>query len=97
MSNRDDPDHSKERWVSFQRPGFLVLEPDGPWIECFIKDVSGGSVSIDVGSLQIPKTFVLLMSPKGEVRRLCQIVWRRGELLVAKFVTPQDIASDSQK
>jgi hypothetical protein len=54
-------------------------------------------VLIDVAALQIPKTFVLLMSPKEEVRRLCQIIWRQGELLGAKIVTPQEISNDSQE
>jgi PilZ domain len=77
--------------VAFNRPGFLVLEPDGPWIECFIVDVSEGGACINVGALAVPETFVLLLSLNGEVRRLCQLVWRSGELLGARFLSAKEL------
>ena len=77
----------KHSRIGFQKAAFVVLEPGGVWIECSIVDISDGGVCLEIGTLPVPKIFVLLMTPDGAVRRGCMTAWRRGELLGARFVT----------
>lgn len=77
----------KHSRIEFQKAAFVILEPDGLWIECSIMDISDGGVCLEIGNLPVPKIFVLVMTPDGRVRRACVTAWRRGELLGARFVT----------
>ena len=83
--------------VDFPRPGFVILEPDAPWIECSIADISEGGVCLKVGALVIPKIFVLVLYSSGSVRRACRLIWRRGELVGAQFVTAQQLRDSVHK
>jgi hypothetical protein len=84
-------DGRKEERIIFCRPGFVILEPDGAWIECAINDISSDGVCLDIGALVIPEIFVLVLNPSGSVRRACQRIWRRGELIGARFVTAKEL------
>jgi PilZ domain len=77
--------------VDLHKPGFLIPAPDAPWIECIILDVSEGGVCLDVGALSVPKIFGLAFTAGGEVLRVCSLVWRRGELIGARFVTAKEL------
>jgi len=81
----------KHSRIEFQKAAFVVLEPDGPWIECTIMDISEGGLCLEVGDLPVPKIFMLVMSPDGRVRRACMTAWRRGEMLGARFVTAEQL------
>jgi len=77
--------------IDFLKPAFLIMEPNGPWFECWVVDISDGGVCIEVGALPVPKIFVLALAPGGKVRRACLIAWRQGELLGARFMKAGDI------
>ena len=77
--------------VDLHTPGFLILAPDAPWIECVILEVSDGGVCLDVGALSVPKIFGLAFTASGEVLRVCSLIWRRGELIGARFVTAKEL------
>jgi hypothetical protein len=81
----------KEKRINFRKPGLVILEPDGAWIECAVIDISSTGVCLDVGALVIPEVFVLLLNSSGSVRRACQLVWRRGGLIGAQFVTAKQL------
>ena len=95
MRSRNNLGNRKHARVGFSRSGFVILEPGGPWIECFIQDVSEGGACIDVGALVTPAIFMLLLSPRGEVRRVCKSVWRKGELVGVKFLTAKELKAAS--
>jgi hypothetical protein len=38
----------------------------------------------------VPKIFGLSFTPGGEVLRVCLMVWRRGELIGARFVNAKE-------
>jgi len=44
-----------------------------------------------VGDLAVPKLFGLSLTSGGEVLRVCKLVWRRGELIGARFVTAKEL------
>ena len=77
--------------VELYKPGFLVPAPDAPWIECLIVDVEENGACLDVGALAVPELFGLAFTASGEVFRVCSLVWRRGELIGARFVTAEEL------
>ena len=89
--NRKDVGARKHVRVDLQKPGFLIPAPDAPWIECMIVDVSDEGVCLDVGALAVPKIFGLAFTSGGEVLRVCSLIWRRGEMLGARFVTAKEL------
>jgi hypothetical protein len=77
--------------VELYKPGFLIPAPEAPWIECLILDVSDSGVCLQVGALAVPKLFGLAFTAGGEVLRVCSLVWRRGEIVGARFVTGKEL------
>jgi hypothetical protein len=81
----------KEVRVDLHKPGFLIPAPDAPWIECTILEVSDNGVCLEVGALAVPKIFGLAFTAGGEVLRVCLLIWRRGEMIGARFVTAKEL------
>jgi hypothetical protein len=89
--HRKDLGARKHMRVELYKPGFLIPAPDAPWIECQIVDVSDNGVRLDVGALAVPRLFGLAFTERGEVLRVCALVWRQGELVGARFVTAKQL------
>ena len=81
----------KQVRVDMYKPGFLIPAPDAPWIECTIVEVSDEGVCLEVGALAVPKIFGLAFTAGGEVLRVCLLIWRRGEMIGARFVTAKEL------
>jgi hypothetical protein len=79
--------------VDLRKPGFLIPAPDAPWIECYILDISENGACLDVGDLAVPRVFGLSLTAGGEVRRVCTLIWRRGELVGVRFVSARELHS----
>jgi len=94
MAKRVERKHDR---IEFRRPCFVILEPDAPWIECTIADISEGGVCLEVGALFVPEIFVLVLNPSGTVRRACWRIWRQGELVGARFVTAKQLRDGLRK
>jgi hypothetical protein len=77
--------------VDLQQPGFLIPEPDAPWIECTIIEVSDEGVCLEVGALAVPNIFGLAFTAGGEVFRVCWLTWRNGERIGARFVSAKEL------
>jgi hypothetical protein len=77
--------------VGLHKPGFLIPAPDAAWIECHILDISDNGACLDVGDLAVPRMFGLSLTAGGEVRRVCTLIWRRGELVGVRFVTAREL------
>jgi hypothetical protein len=80
--------------IDLRTPGFLIPAPDAPWIECEIVDVSDKGVCLEVGDLAMPKLFGLALTARGEVLRICSLIWRRGERVGARFVSAKELRQD---
>jgi hypothetical protein len=89
--HRRDLGARKNFRVDLYKQGFLIPTPDAPWIECLIVDVSDEGACLDVGALAVPGLFGLAFTAGGEVLRICSLVWRRGELIGARFVTAKEL------
>ena len=46
---------------------------------------------IDVGDLAVPKMFGLSLTAGSEVRRVCELIWRRGELVGVRFISAREL------
>ena len=77
--------------VGLHKPGFLIPAPEAPWIECHVVDISENGTCLEVGDLPVPKVFGLSLTAGGEVLRVCTLVWRRGELVGARFVSAKEL------
>jgi hypothetical protein len=77
--------------VDLQKKGFLIPAPDAPWIECHVLDISTNGACLDVGDLAVPKMFGLSLTSGGEVRRVCELVWRQGEHVGVRFVSAREL------
>ncbi|UPJ52174.1 PilZ domain-containing protein [Bradyrhizobium sp. 200] len=77
--------------VDLRKPGFLIPAPEAPWIQCYILDISDNGACLDVGDLAVPKVFGLSLTAGGEVRRVCTLIWRRGELVGVRFISAQEL------
>ena len=89
--NRKDLGARKFVRVDLRKPGFLIPAPDAPWIQCYILDISENGACLDVGDLAVPKVFGLSLTAGGEVRRLCSLIWRRGELVGVRFISAREL------
>src|ERR1700737_2136277 len=88
---RKDLGARKKVRVDLHKPGFLIPAPEAPWIERLIVDVSDNGACLDGGALAVPDLFGLAFTAGGEVLRICSLVWRRGELIGARFVTAKEL------
>ena len=91
MRHHKDLGERKQRRVDVQRPAFIIPAPDAPWVQCMICDVSDSGLRVDAGSLAVPEVFAVSFTEGGEVVRLCRRVWRRGNLIGARFVTTKQL------
>lgn len=89
--SRNDLGARKHVRVELYKPGFLIPAPDAPWIECTILDVSDEGVCVEIGALPVSNIFGLAFTAGGEVLRICSLVWRRGGLVGARFVTAKEL------
>src|SRR5712672_2163238 len=98
MRHRNDLRGRNNERINYHRPGFLIREPDAAWVECFILDVSEAGVRLDVGALgAVPEIFGVAFNSDGKVIRLCQIAWRRGERIDARFLTARHLRQRQRK
>jgi PilZ domain len=56
---------------------------------CSISDISETGARIMLESeCELPERFILLLTPSGEARRHCRLVWRSGLSAGVEFPTP---------
>lgn len=79
----------RHRRLDFNRTVFILYDPASPLFECTLLDISEGGARIEVGTLNLPATFILLLTPDADVRRFCRKVWRRGSEVGVRFVKPK--------
>jgi hypothetical protein len=89
--DRKDLGARKHVRVDLRKPGFLIPAPDAPWIECHVIDISENGACLEVGDLVVPKLFGLSLTSGGEVLRVCTLIWLRGELIGARFVSAKEL------
>ena len=89
--NRKDLGARRFVRVGLHKPGFLIPAPNAAWIQCYILDISDNGACLEVGDLVVPPVFGLSLTAGGEVRRVCSLIWRRGELIGVRFIRAREL------
>jgi hypothetical protein len=66
-----------------------LLDGTSPPHRCAIADISetGARILLEK-ECNLPERFILLLTPSGEARRHCRLVWREGLAAGVEFPTP---------
>ncbi len=66
-----------------------IADDDGkPLCPCLMIDVSSGGARLQIeGTVELPATFILVLSKDGLVRRPCKSVWRGPITVGVQFIT----------
>jgi len=66
----------------------LILQFDGSVVgRCLLVNVSDSGARLIMSSVEdVPDCFELVLSRKGEVRRQCEVTWRREKSVGVRFV-----------
>ncbi|HEX4407372.1 MAG TPA: PilZ domain-containing protein [Xanthobacteraceae bacterium] len=68
----------------------LLIDQDGTTQPCRVADISEtGARLITDESTELPEQFILVLTPMGEVRRVCRLIWRDGKRLGVRFVNSE--------
>src|SRR5690348_11442724 len=71
-------------------PGRIECEGQ-PSLRCSVVDISMQGASVWVPSASLPDVFTL--KTVGAVRHVCETVWRKGEMVGARFVAHDQFSS----
>jgi methyl-accepting chemotaxis protein len=70
----------------------ILIGNDTPPIACSIADISETGARLTLESEnQVPDEFVLVLTPKGNPRRQCRVIWRDGLTVGVEF-PPEEVA-----
>jgi hypothetical protein len=67
-----------------------IADDDGkPLCPCLMIDVSSGGAKLQIeATVELPATFILVLSKDGLVRRPCKPVWRGPKTVGVQFLKP---------
>jgi hypothetical protein len=67
--------------------GGIMYDENGIRIgSCRLRDISSAGAQIELlRKVELPKTFVLALSPNSEVRRRCAIAWQSPTVVGVRF------------
>jgi PilZ domain len=65
----------------------IATAKDTPLIACRIADISEGGARLCLArDEELPQIFTLLLTPKGDTRRVCHVIRRDGTTLGVRFI-----------
>jgi hypothetical protein len=96
----DGAENRRSRRRALHFPAWVSLETK-ELVPCQIGDIADRGARLafgdDADPAALPDAFVLLFSPGGHPRRLCQVVWREDRQVGVKFVSPDRSAAHKPK
>jgi hypothetical protein len=79
-------------------PVVVTLETGERITQAVTLDVSKGGAKLKLDrSIELPDQFFITLSERGDVQRLCRVVWRGVNELGVRFIEPQQARSPSTK
>lgn len=64
----------------------ILKDKDSSPIACAISDVSASGARLNLETdVELPETFILLLTRNGHARRHCHLIWRDGMSVGVKF------------
>lgn len=75
---------------SFHYNAKILKDKDSPPLPCAISDISASGARLSLeNDVELPPEFILLLTPNGEARRRCRMIWRDGLTVGVKFPQPR--------
>jgi hypothetical protein len=72
---------------SLRQPGWITFEGGFAARECIVEDLSNTGAKITVDEpIVLPASFRLAFARDARTGRNCEVIWRRGQTVGAKFV-----------
>ena len=62
----------------------IVIDPQGPVLDCIVRNLSARGALLLVSSLAVPERFDLILSTSG-ARQTCKVAWRAHDRVGVKF------------
>ena len=79
---------------NFHYNASVLIDGTSPPRPCAIADISEtGARLVLAKECELPERFILLLTRRGEARRLCRLVWRNGLSAGVEFPTPPSEAA----
>ena len=84
--NRNGAELRKKQRRQFHYGAKILIDKKSPPVACLISNISDSGARLDLESeVDLPDTFWLLLTPKGDARRHCRVVWREKAVVGVKF------------
>lgn len=81
-----DWEHRRSKRHFVRHDGMIYGSNGARIAPCVLRNVSAGGAQLELKrEIELPKTFVLALSGKGEVRRRCRIVWQFATVIGVRF------------
>jgi len=84
-------EHRREARKARFYAAWMETAAGAPLREVTVADISAGGARLMVGAGASAETFTLILSRDGAVRRVCEVMWRRGAEIGVRFT---DAAAD---
>jgi PilZ domain len=84
---RDQAELRRYRRQLLRYGASILVDQRGTTRPCSISDISeSGARLLLEHDAELPEKFILLLTPKGDARRICRLVWRDGNVLGVSFL-----------
>ena len=88
-NNRNQAELRRKARRQFHYNASVLLDATSSPRPCSIADISETGARIMLASeCELPERFILLLTPSGEARRHCRLVWKTGLSAGVAFPTP---------
>jgi hypothetical protein len=77
---------------TFEKRVVLTDLKEGRLDTAMVQDISAGGACMRLDTEQwqhIPLNFMMLLTPDGAVKRLCEMIWRENRMIGVKFILPK--------
>jgi hypothetical protein len=84
---RDQAELRRRRRQPLRYRASVLVDQNGTTRPCSISDISesGARLLVELDG-ELPEKFILLLNANGDVRRICRLVWRDGNVLGVSFL-----------
>ena len=89
---RDRKDLGSRKFVrvDLRKPGFLIPAPDAPWISA-TSSIFPPTVPASTSATWRSEDVRPFADLGGEVRRVCSLIWRKGEMVGVRFISAREL------
>jgi hypothetical protein len=88
-NSRNRAEQRKKPRRHFNYGAVVIIDRKGTFVPCSLSDISENGARIAFESeVELPEHFILLLTPAGDARRRCRVVWQKGTTVGVSFRDP---------